>query len=202
MATQRAQRAGLGVSPHSGWAALVALGGDPRRPAVLLRQRVEMTARGLPGPKQPYHDVEELPVARAEALLERWLASATSLAADSLRAASGALEKQGFEVAGLAILQSNGRQGASLEAILASHALIHTADGDHFRDALAEGARRCGVAATRLRQKELHERAAAKLGRPLAELQSYVGGLGKSVGPPWTSDQKSAALLAWLTLAG
>jgi hypothetical protein len=143
------QRCGLGVSPHSGWAALVALGGDPRRPEVLLR----------------------------------------------------AVEERGFAIAGLAILQSNGRQGASLEAILASHALIHTADGEHFRGALAEAARCCGTEAARIRQKELHERAAAALKRPIEELRGYVASLGKSVGPPWGADQKSAALLAWLTLA-
>jgi len=194
-------RAGLGVSPHSGWAALVALGGDPRRPEVLLRERIEMTGRKLPGPKQPYHAVEGLPVAKAAGLLERYLQSANTLATDALRSVKGAVEERGFAIAGLAILQSNGRQGASLEAILASHALIHTADGDHFRGALAEAARRCGTEAARIKQKELHERAAATLKRPIEELQGYVASLGKSVGPPWGADQKSAALLAWLTLA-
>ena len=195
------QRCGLGVSPHSGWAALVALGGDLRRPDVLLRERIELTGRRLAGPKQPYHAVEGLPVAKAAGLLERYLQSATTLASDAMQQAADTLGKDGFQVAGLAILQSNGRQGASLEAILASHALIHTADGDHFRGALAEAARRCGTEAARIRQKELHERAAATLKRPIEELQGYVASLGKSVGPPWGADQKSAALLAWLTLA-
>ena len=192
--------AGLGVAPHSGWAALVALGGDPRRPDVLLRQRIAMTGRKLPGPNQPYHAVEELPVARAAPLLERWLQSATTLAAQELRAATRALDEQGFRPRGLAILQSNGRQGKDLASILASHALIHTADGDHFRTALARAAESCGLAAARVRQKELHEGAAAALKRPIGELQDYVAGLGKTVGPPWTADQKAAALLAWLTL--
>jgi hypothetical protein len=195
------ERAALGVSPHSGWAALVALGGDPRKPTVLLRERIEMTGRKLPGPKQPYHAVEELPVAKAAPLLERWLQSATTLASEALRQATSALAKDGYAIAGLAILQSNGRQGANLEAILASHALIHTADGDHFRDALAEGARRCGIDAVRLKPRELQEGAAAKLRRPIEELQGYVASLGKHVGPPWGADQKAAALLAWLTLA-
>jgi hypothetical protein len=29
-----------------------------------------------------------------------------------------------------------------------------------------------------------------------------VAALGKTVGPPWGADQKQAALLAWLLLAG
>lgn len=194
--------AALGLSPHSGWAALVALGGDPRAPEVLLRERVLMTSSRLPGPKQPYHEVEGMAVAKAARLLELYLDSATKLAADGLRTAVDTLEQRGFSVPCAAILQSNGRQGGSLEAILASHALIHTADGDHFRLALAEGARRCGVLASRIRQRELYERAAAALKRPADELQAQVAGLGKSVGPPWGADQKAAALLAWLLLAG
>lgn len=196
------KQAALGFSPHSGWAALVALGGDPRAPEVLLRERLLMTSSRLPGPKQPYHAVEGMPVSKAARLLERYLESATKLAADGLRTAVEALEQRGFRVACVAILQSNGRQAGSLEATLASHALIHTADGDHFRDALAEAARRCGVEPSRIRQRELHERAAAALKRPADELQAQVAGLGKSVGPPWGADQKAAALLAWLLLAG
>lgn len=196
------KRAAIGFSTHSGWAALVALGGDLRTPEVLLRERLEMTSSRLPGPKQPYHEVEGMAIAKAARLLERYLENATKLAADGLRTAVDGLEQRGFSGACAAILQSNGRQGGSLEAILASHALIHTADGDHFRDALAEGARRCGVEATRIRQRELHERAAAALKRPADELQAQVAGLGKTVGPPWGADQKAAALLAWLLLAG
>jgi hypothetical protein len=112
------------------------------------------------------------------------------------------LKAPGFSASSVAILQSNGRQGASLEAILASHALIHTADGDHFRGALAEAARRCGIQCSRIKQRELFERAEAALKQPAQELQLRVAALGKTVGPPWGADQKQAALLAWLLLAG
>jgi hypothetical protein len=193
--------AAIGFAPHSGWTALVALGGDPKRPRVLLRERLELTSSRLPGPKQPYHAVEELAVAKAAPLLERYLASATKLAGDGLRGVVATLEGMGFRVHGAATLDSNGRQGTSLEAILASHALIHTADGEHFRRALDEASRACGFVAIRVRQRELPERAAAVLRRPAAELQAHVAAFGKTVGPPWGADQKQAALLAWLSLA-
>ncbi len=195
------QAAALGFSPHSGWAALVALGGDLRAPELLLRERIEMTRRGMPGPKQPYHEVEGMPVAKAARLLDRYLKTATDLATDGLRGAKEKLEAQGYSPRVAVILQSSGRQGTSLEAILASHALIHTADGDHFRDALTQAGRRCGLDTVRIRQKELAQQAAAALKRPAAELQAQMAALGKTVGPPWTADQKQAALLAWLALA-
>jgi hypothetical protein len=195
------KRAALGFSPHSGWAALIALGGDLRSPELLLRERVEMTNSRLPGPKQPYHAVEGMPVGKAARLLERYLKSATDLATEGLRAAGEKLEAKGYSPRVVVILQSSGRQASSLDAILASHALIHTADGDHFRDALAEAGRRYGLETVRIRQKELAQRAAAALKRPAADLQAQVAALGKTVGPPWTADQKQAALLAWLALA-
>jgi hypothetical protein len=193
--------AAIGFSPHSGWTALVALRLEKREPRVLLRERLELTGGRLPGPKQPYHAVEELPAEKAAPLLERYLKSATKLAGDGLRALVGGLEREGFRVRAAAILDSNGRQGGSLEAILASHALIHTADGEHFRRALDEACRGCGFLATRVRQRELLERAEAALRRQAFELQARVAGLGKTVGPPWGADQKQAALLAWLALA-
>lgn len=194
--------AAIGFSPHSGWAALVALGGSLDSPEVLLRERLEMTSSRLPGPKQPYHDVEGMATRKAAALLERYMESATKLATDGLRGAVVALEQRGFRVRAAAILQSNGRQGLSLESILASHALIHAADGDHFRGALAEAGKRCGIEAARIRQKELVEQAASALKQPAERLQAKVASLGKTVGPPWGADQKQAALLAWLALTG
>ena len=191
----------LGFSPHSGWAALVAIGGDQSTPEVLLRQRIEMTRPGLPGPRQPYHEVEGMPLAEAAQRLERYSKTATDLATEELRAALAKLSALGHSVRAAAILQSDGRQGSSLAATLASHALIHTADGDHFRDALAEAGRRCGLQSTRVRQKELHHRAAEALGRRGEELTQQVAALGKALGPPWGADQKQAALLAWLLLA-
>jgi hypothetical protein len=53
----------IGLAPHSGWAALVALAGPKTAPRVVLRERLEMTSPKLAGPKQPYHEVEPLPVA-------------------------------------------------------------------------------------------------------------------------------------------
>jgi len=197
-----AQPSAIGFSPHSGWAALVALGGDPKAPEVLLRERLEMTSSRLPGPKQPYHAVEGMPIPKAARLLERYLESATKLATDGLRSAVEGLEQRGFSVQAAAILQSNGRQGSSLEAILASHALIHTADGEHYRDALDAASKGCGFPSFRIRQRELAERAAGTLKRPADEIQARVAAFGKAVGPPWGADQKQASLLAWLALAG
>ena len=87
-----------------------------------------------------------------------------------------------------------------LESILASHALIHTADGEHFRDALAFAGKQHRVPVARIREKDLVAQAATCLGHSAPALQATVTAWGKPLGPPWTQDQKLSALAAWLGL--
>jgi hypothetical protein len=196
----------LGFAPHSGWAALVALAGDAGAPEVVRRERIEMTdgPRGEHeehGAAQPYHAVEGRPLAEARRRIEAYEKRAAALASAALKEVMDDLEARGFAPHGSGILQSSGRAGGSLEAILASHALIHTADGNHFRDALATASGCCGLPVVKVPQKELPARASVALRRTEADLAQAVLALGKAVGPPWGADQKSAALVAWLLLA-
>jgi hypothetical protein len=187
----------LGFAPHSGWAALVAVAGTPRSPEVVLRERIEMTDR-TPGAAQPYHAVEGRPLAEATRRIAGYKRTADALAYEALRSVVEELKARGYAPVASGILQSSGRDGASLEAILASHALIHTADGNHFRDALFQAGRRCGLEVVRVPLKTLAERASEALGEPAAKLQATVQGFKKAVGAPWGADQKSAALVAWM----
>jgi len=51
-----------------------------------------------------------------------------------------------------------------------------------------------------VKEKELYERGAAHFHTSVGELQHRIQEMGKSVGPPWTQDQKYAALVAWMAL--
>ena len=196
--TPRRPPAALGLRAHSGWAALVAVGGGAASPQVLDRRRIEM-ADG-PEAKQPYHAAEELPLAKAQALLDRLLREAEERAAADLGAALADLRAGGYDVVGAVVLTASGRPLPGLVSVLASHALIHTADGEHFRDALAFAGRQHGVRVARIREKDLVEQAAKTLGRSAPALQAAVAAWGKPLGPPWTQDQKLSALGAWVGL--
>jgi hypothetical protein len=194
-------RSVLGFAPHSGWAAVVMLGGESDAPLLLARERVELSEAHLLGSKQPYHAIEALPPAKARQRLLRLEASAGALAARALEQLAGRAQAAGATLAAAGILDSAGRSGATLEAILASHALIHTADGNHFRTAIARACETRGLPVSRVPQRTLAARAATALRRPPAQLAAYVTALGRTVGAPWGADQKAAALLAWLLLA-
>lgn len=192
----------LGFRAHSGWAALIAVGGVPANPVVLDRRRLELADRKQAGSLQPYHAAEEAKTPREAArLIQRFEESARRLAVAGLAAVSGDLEKKGCRPIGAGILLASGRPLPGLDGILASHALIHTADGEHFRAALAGACEGAGLSVLRVRERELPSQAEEALGRPAGELSSVIATMGRSLGPPWTQDQKLATLIAWLTLA-
>jgi hypothetical protein len=193
--------AALGFRVHSGWAALVAVAGPQRRPAVVDRRRVELVDRSFPGSIQPYHAAAELDLAAAEEFLKCSAKQARLLARQALRAAGDELRQRGFEVVGCGILLGSGRPATTLAATLASHALIHTAEGVFFRDALSQACEHSKLPLTGVKERELFARGAAELGITCEELHRSVAELGRPLGPPWRQDQKCAALVAWLALA-
>ncbi|HEY6322715.1 MAG TPA: hypothetical protein VJA16_14260 [Thermoanaerobaculia bacterium] len=196
--------AALGLRVHSGWAALVALSGPLATPAVLVRRRIELVDRDSSGGNQPFHAARGLPLDAAQELVGRALDGATRMARGALAAAIGELRRQGAGRIACGILQSAARPLPSLAAVLASHALVHTAEGELFRDALAKAAASKGVPALRalrIKEHELLDRCTARLGVAPGDLERHLAELGRTLGPPWRQDEKLATLAAWLALA-
>ncbi len=204
MAAQTAANhtAAIGFSAHSGWAAMVVLGGSAAAPELLARSRVQLIDDHDPESKQPYHAVEFLCVEEATGRLDGYMATATRLAHDSIRAQSELLKGRGMVVKSVGIVDSSSRKQVSLPSILASHALIHAADGDHFRNALHVAAEQCRLRVCRIPARDLETHAGKNLRLPPKRLLETVDELGSRKGPPWGADQKKAALLAWTLLDG
>ncbi len=191
----------LGFAPHSGWAAVVAIGGTPGKPLVLARERLELADERLAGARQPYHAIEALPPGEASARLAAFRESAAALAASGVGTLLRTARTAGVEPVAAGMLDSSGRDPGTLERVLGSHALIHTADGNHFREALAAACAALKVPLARIRQRDLPAEAARALKRTSKELAATIARLGRAAGSPWGADQKNAALLAWLLLA-
>lgn len=155
----------------------------------------------MAGSKQPFHAAEGLPFNEAQRLIRRCTDSTDSLADRALRVLVGDVEEKGYRVVGCGLLLASGRALPDLAAILASHALIHSAEGEMFREALVRASERCGLAVTKVREHELFETAAAAFRTAADTLQRRLAELGRSLGPPWTQDQKLAALVGLLALA-
>jgi hypothetical protein len=193
-------RAALGLRAHSGWAVMVAVAGPRRAPAVIERRRIEMVESNTMAARQPYHAAAEVDLKAAAQLIERSAAGASRLAERAIRDAIGALRSKGYQVDGCAVLTASGRPLPELRAILGSHPMIHAAEGEMFRNALADAGAHCSLSVVRQSERELLENAAAKLGVPASELLRRASDMGKSVGRPWRVDEKHATLAAWMLL--
>jgi len=142
--------------------------------------------------KQPYHAAEGMKLPQAGAFLER----TEKMAATAVKDAVAALAGEGYRVDGAAVLLGSGKPLPELARILAAHPLIHTAEGVFFRDVLRSACEACGLAVAGVREREALERCAAALGKPASELQARLSAMGKSLGPPWTQDEKLSAAAA------
>jgi hypothetical protein len=49
-------------------------------------------------------------------------------------------------------------------------------------------------------ERDLYARATETLGRSAGEIRRILAALGKELGPPWRSEEKSASVVAWLAL--
>jgi len=195
-----ATRAALGARAHSGWAILVAVAGSARFIRVLDRRRISLADPAVPGFPQPYHAAEPLPLQQAEQLVRRCVEASGRLAEQAFRAAIIDLRTKGYEVTACGILVRLGRPLPPFAKIIASHALIHTAEGVMFRDVLRHGAERCGLTVSTTRERDARDHAAEVLGIPASDIQDRIQQLGRELGPPWREDQKLATLAAWVAL--
>ncbi len=196
------KQAALGFRVHSGWSALVAVCIEQGKPRVLARERVHLVETFTYRFRQPYHTAEKLPLEEAREFVARVKAEADRLAYRAIHALQSDLEKQGVTLTRCGLLLASGRPLPNFENILASHALIHTADGELFRDALSSAAKRCGLETVGIKEKELLDCAKQALRVQPATLLRRLAELGKPFGSPWSQDEKFATLAAWLALQG
>lgn len=182
----------LGFRPHSGWAAAVVVG---RGPTVLERHRIDLA--DLPPPVQPYHDAAGLPWEAAAALVAEATRSATELAAAAVRALVAA-----HRVVGVAVVAGAGsvREDVPLQRALAAHGTLHAAEGELYRDVLADAADALGLPVTLVGPRETAALGRRLLGCDDGELRSRLTELGRPLGPPWTKDHKDALIAALATL--
>lgn len=205
-ATSQEKRAAVGFRVHSGWAAMVVVGGSKAKPRLVSRPRLELAGPEPPRPVQPFHVAQKMSLEDAERYIKQIAHRAELLALQAIRAAVEKLKVEeskvaGFQLVACGIPVGSGRLAPDLKAILASHPQLHMAEGVLFRKAIASAARRLNLNVLEVPERDLITSAVKRLGLPANGLQSMLNAIGKPLGPPWTQDQKVATLAAWLALA-
>jgi hypothetical protein len=197
----KVRKAALGFRSHSGWACAILLAGPKDKPSILERRRVTLCDPSIHGSKQPFHEAEPMAFSRAEAFIKQCAQSSDVLARQDLKSLANAAEASGVEIVACGLTTASGRPLPDLRSILASHSLIHAAEGEFYRDALARACERMGIKVSRVKEREVADWTAARLNLTETVLKARLAGWGKALGPPWTADEKLATMAAWLALA-
>ncbi len=192
------RRAAIGFKAHTGWAAAVVLAEGPDGVAVVAKRRVEMID-GFEA-AAVYHKGRELSLGEARALIQSAEQQATRRARTEIASMVAELGTQGCKVVASAVVASASKPVPGLEVILRSHALVHAAEGELYRTALALASDACGFPAVRVSTKELAARAARAAGLSAQALPVRLAQLGRVSGRPWAQDQRESALAAWVAL--
>jgi hypothetical protein len=79
--------------------------------------------------------------------------------------------------------------------------LIHTAEGEFFRDAVKKACERSESPVAAIKERDLDDRARMAFGNEASGMKRTISSLGSSIGSPWTKDHKAAALAAAIILA-
>ena len=189
--------AAFGIRMHSGWGVLVTVTDSVE---VLDRRRIVIVSDDAPGGKMPFHYAESLGLPKAKKYLADYTAECDRLARQELARALDDVKARGYEVTSAALVLASGRTLPDLAHILAAHPLIHTAEGELFRDSVRRACESLAIPVLGYRERDLPECASKLLGNTSPKIIRQIAGMGKTLGPPWTADHKSAALAACLAL--
>jgi hypothetical protein len=199
---KNANKVALGFRAHSGWAAAVALGGSPRSPEVIDRRRISLIEPGSPGRVQPYHAARTMALPKAEEFIAAVIVAIDHAALLAVRVFAEAISGPDHSVASCGIVLASGRALPSLESTLRSHAMVHTAEGELYRSAIAKAAKHLNLQCVRVPERDLYQAASKHFGISAPKLKTRITEMGRTVGTPWSADEKCATLVAWLSLAG
>jgi hypothetical protein len=193
----------LSVAEHAGWAHVIAVaasGPVAAVPSVVARRRVALIDPGLP--TMPYeHESVGMKEEDAEALIarvRRSVAARTTLALERLVAELS----PAHTVVALAIRKPPFADlPGSVREVWESYPLHCAADGMVYQLAVCRAASQLGLEVQLYRRGDETARAAETLGVTRDEVESFVTGVGRPAGPPWTQEHRRAFAAGIVALA-
>jgi hypothetical protein len=188
----------IGFREHTGWAAAVVLAGPMEEPALVERRRVELLDGELPA--NAYHVAQALERRDAARVVAEVRAAAFACGGRAVAELVGDLRADGHDVTMAAVAESK-PPPSDLSRILASHALLHAAEGELFRDVLVSGVAGCGLPVVRYPPKSVLDELGDAAGLTPDAVVERLAVIGRAAGPPWREDQRLATMAAWLGLA-
>ncbi len=196
----RERRAAIAFKAHTGWASAVVVAQAGGGVEVVAKGRIAMID-GFEA-AAVYHRGHEggLSAAESRPIIDAAFREAVGRAKKEIAALAASVADR-CVLGRAAILAGAGRPLPDLEVVLRSHPLIHTAEGEMYRDVLARACESLGIPVARVPAKDLARRAAAAVGIAEKTLLARLAEVGAASGKPWAAEQRECALAAWAALA-
>lgn len=175
----------LGFCSRTGSAVAVALAIEPGGGRIALAGRWAVELTDPDTPEQLFHAAAALPPAEADPLVRTGTEVVAAVATHRMRDLLTGLGS----VAAVGVITGDHPVPDAVTRILASHALMHAAEGQLYRDALLEAAAACGLPAYGIPKARASELLAG-------DLAGTVAALGTVAGRPWRKEHKLAAVAA------
>ena len=197
----------IGISPHMGWAAVASVVLAKGALRIVRTDRIATGTIDDHETVQPYHVAAGIepepspPPAEPAEIIRRGLEKQLRYTLASLRRLARELGDSGLGLKRGAILCSRGRNAASLDRILASHAQVHIAEGLAVRASLARALGTLHVEVVNVDRDTLLTTAAATLDLNEDTIAKSLKALRPENAGLWRQEHRHAALAAWLALA-
>jgi len=188
----------IGLRAKTGRAIAVILGGPIETPVVLLKTEIRLVDPKVPGTAQPYHEVMDLPWEQSQRAVRKYAAAIERTAQKALARLIEEQRSHGRKIAGVGIV---GAPDRDLARIGNPHIRAHAGEGVLFRRVLDLAAQSNGLKWQVFSDRKFDEMMAEKLGAKYARVKRTLSELSRSVPSPWRSDEKQAAMAAWLALS-
>jgi hypothetical protein len=186
-----------GFRIKSGWAAVVVLAGNVKRPGLCHAGVLEMSDPARPETRQPHHNRRGVQEEDKAAIASRsdLVALATRRAIHDLLAL---LADKDLHLGGAGIVVGSLGDPARISN---PHIRAHALEGRLFWKTLEQELTAQTIESQAFLDKELPVKAPARLRLDPVLLAEQLAGLGQGI-RPWRLEQKQAALAAWLLLVG
>ncbi len=189
----------IGLRAKTARTIAVVLGGPSDSPHVLKKFEIALADPKIPATAQPYHEVMDLPWEESQKAVRKAAGAIEAIARKSLARLIKELQSEGLKVSGVGIV---GARDKDLARIGNFHIRAHAAEGVLFRRVLDLAADANGLKRRTFPDREFAELAADELGPRSSAIKRKLNDLGRSLPPPWRTDEKQAATAAWLVLHG
>ena len=189
----------IGLRAKTARAIAVVLGGPSDSPIVLRKFEITLADPKVPATAQPYHEVMDLPWPESQKAVGKTARAIEAIAKKALALLIKELQSNGMIVSGVGIV---GAKDKDLTRIGNFHIRAHAAEGVLFRRVLDLAADANGLKKRTFPDRDFEEVTKIELGAQSAILKRKLNELGRTLVPPWRTDEKHAATAAWLVLHG